>query len=260
MHEHDYDDFAELLRDVWALKQQALSAGQVGMYFRALKKHPLAEIRAGLDAHISDPKRGQFLPMPADVIAQIIGIVADDGRPGPEEAWALSVKSRDEAITVVWTAEMAEALGVCQPLLDAGDEVGARMAFKECYARLVGAARESRIRPTWTVSLGHNTAGRDAVLRPHVEAGRISRDYLDTPAIGFNHLLLSAPVGATPSNLAARELAIKQLSLLRDEFAGRQGGPSLSEIDNARTQSLKAQSAQRVAEYEAAHQAVSQTA
>lgn len=253
MSESDYDEFAALLGDIWALKQQSLTAGQKAMFFRALAKHPMNEVRAGLDAHVSDPKRGLFLPMPADVIAQIIGIVADDGRPGAEEAWAMAIKSRDEAVTVVWTAEVSEALGVAQPLLDAGDEVGARMAFKEAYTRMVNDARQARARPVWSVSLGHNAAGRDAVLLPHVEAGRISRDYLDTPAIGFNHLLLSAPVGATPSNLAARAVAIEKLALLRDEFAARKGGQSLAEIDNARTAALKAEAAQRVAEYAAAH-------
>lgn len=253
MSENDYHDFAAMLNDIWTLKQQALTPGQKAVYFRALQKYPLDEVRAGFDAHVSDPKRGQFLPMPADVVAQIIGIVADDGRPGPEEAWAMAVKSQDEAVTMVWTAEMAEALAVCRPLLDAGDDVGARMAFKEAYTRMVNDARQARARPVWAVSLGHNAAGRDAVLLPHVEAGRISRDYLDTPAIGFNHLLLAAPVGATASNLAAREAAIAQLSKLRDEFAERKGRPSLSDIDNARTAALKAEAAQRVAEYEATH-------
>ena len=39
-----------------------------------------------------------------DVVSRI-----DDGRPGPDEAWAQI--PRDEAASVVWTDEMAEAFG-----------------------------------------------------------------------------------------------------------------------------------------------------
>lgn len=40
----------------------------------------------------------------------------DDGRPGPEEAWAMIPKS--EFSSVVWTAEMAEAFGISYKLIE----------------------------------------------------------------------------------------------------------------------------------------------
>ena len=58
-----------------------------------------------------------------DVVSRI-----DDGRPGVEEAWAML--PLDEAQSVVWSAEMAEAFGVARGLIDDGDRVAARMAFK----------------------------------------------------------------------------------------------------------------------------------
>lgn len=99
----------------------------------------------------------------------------DDGRPGPEEAWAMM--PRDEAQSVIWSAEMAEAFGVAGPLLEAGDRVGARMAFKEAYAKLVSKARDERRPVRWTPSLGHDRHGRDAALAAAVSAERITRNW-----------------------------------------------------------------------------------
>ena len=103
----------------------------------------------------------------ADIISRI-----DDGRPGVEEAWAMIPKSENE--TVVWTDEMAVALGVAQPLINEGDLVAARMAFKEKYNNEIQSARDQSKPVNWTTSLGHDPAGRESALRKAVDAGRIS--------------------------------------------------------------------------------------
>lgn len=100
----------------------------------------------------------------------------DFGHPGPEEAWAMC--PRDEASTVVWTDEIAEAFGVAAPLLET-DEVGARMAFRETYTRLLQQARDERRRPKWNASLGHDRAGRESALRDAVALGRLSRGHAE---------------------------------------------------------------------------------
>jgi hypothetical protein len=53
---------------------------------------------------------------------------APGGHPTANEAWALVLASRDETDTVVWTEQIAEAAGIARPIIDAGDDVGARMA------------------------------------------------------------------------------------------------------------------------------------
>lgn len=111
-----------------------------------------------------------------DVVSRI-----DDGRPGAEEAW--SMMPFDEAQSVVWSDEMAEAFGVCGPLLAQGDRVAARMAFKETYAHLVAQARDAGKAVRWTPSLGHDKRGHEAALMTAVNAGRIS----------FEHALDLAP-------------------------------------------------------------------
>jgi hypothetical protein len=80
-----------------------------------------------------------------DVVSRI-----DDGRPGPEEAWAMLPK--DEATSCVWTDEMREAFGAALPLLEQGDKVA---GVRVCQAR----QPQSK-----TPSLGFDPRGREGVL------------------------------------------------------------------------------------------------
>lgn len=255
MRQSDFTHFSDMLDDVWGLKGPLLSAGQKAMFFRSLASYPIEEVRAGLDAHIKDPVRGRFLPMPADVIAQIVGNVADDGRPGAEEAWAMSVRAMDEAITVVWTEEMCEAFGICRPLLNNGDEIGARMAFKESYVRLLATAREQRTPPAWSASLGYDVVLRDTVLLPHVEAGRFPRSILQGPAIGLDVVLaLPVPAGISAKSLEIRANAIAKIKALRSDFANKvQTAPSKAEIEQAQLKAKKQAVAEQVCSYGGTH-------
>ena len=104
-----------------------------------------------------------------DVVSRL-----EDGRPGAEEAWSMIPQS--ESASTVWTAEMAQAFGVCLGLLDGGDKVAARMSFKETYLRLVSKSRETGEKVEWSASLGHDPRGREAVVRAAVEAGRLTME------------------------------------------------------------------------------------
>lgn len=108
----------------------------------------------------------------AAVIEQIERL-QPDGRPGADEAWAMI--PQDEAGTVVWTQEMAEAYGIACQLLD--DKIAARMAFKEAYTRIVDANKRNGVQPSWFPSLGQDKEGRDAVLAEAVRLGRLSADH-----------------------------------------------------------------------------------
>jgi len=92
-------------------------------------------------------------------------------RLGAEEAWAIALSSRDESETVVWTEETAEAFSACSPVLEIGDEVGARMAFKEAYARIVAKNESEGVRVKWVASLGWDLRRREAVLNKAANAG-----------------------------------------------------------------------------------------
>jgi hypothetical protein len=111
----------------------------------------------------------------------------DDGRPGPEEAWAaVSQTANNEDITLVWTQEMSEAFGVALPLMNAGELIPARMAFKEAYIAKVQIARDERTAPRWTVSPGRDANGREAVLIEAVEKGRLTAESVAGLLAGVN--------------------------------------------------------------------------
>ena len=71
------------------------------------------------------------------VSAVIDRISCAGGHQTANEAWGVVMASADESDTVIWTDQIAEAAGIARPILDAGDEVGARMAFRDAYERIV---------------------------------------------------------------------------------------------------------------------------
>lgn len=247
MRDSDLKHFSALLDDTAALLKRdgPLTATQRAMYFRALAAHSLDEVRAALDAHIRDPQRGRFFPAPADVIAQLQGIAATDGRPGQEEAWATALRGADEAETLVWTAEMQQAWSIARPVLDAGDEVGARMAFRECYARLVEEARKARAPVQWTPSLGHDIERRRVALDAAASAGRVS--LADVPALPAPRGEVLLLTHASADAVAIPEHARKALRDLADSLASRQQMPSADLLERERTEQLKGESGARVA-------------
>lgn len=105
-----------------------------------------------------------------DVVSRI-----DDGRPGVEEAWAQM--PFDESQSVVWSEEMAQAFGVARGLLEDGERVAARMAFKEAYIRLVGESRDAGRPVSWSPSLGFDKGGQESVLADAVAKGRLSYEH-----------------------------------------------------------------------------------
>src|SRR5262249_26427399 len=90
----------------------------------------LAFVRAGREL--------KFFPKIAELreLAGAVEGTENDGRPGPEEAWARMPKGdRTEDDTIVWCEEEQAAYNACRPLLLDGDLIGARMAFKESYVK-----------------------------------------------------------------------------------------------------------------------------
>ncbi len=219
------------------------NATSTAIWFRALMAYDLTTVNAAFDAHVRDPQRGRYVPTPADVIAQIEGTAADDGRPGAEEGWAIAFRARDESETVVWTREIAEAMGIARPVLDAGDDVGARMAFKEAYVRLVDEARNQRMPVSWDVSLGFDVKRRDGAVRAAVEAGRLPLTALPAPVGEQTPLLALANSSRVPANVR------EDLRRLSDSLRQGLERPSLDAQARAATDARKAEEARRVEDY-----------
>ncbi len=124
---------------------------------------------------------------------------APGGHPTANEAWALVLSSHDEAETVVWTEQIAEAAGIVQPILDAGDEVGARMAFRDAYERILRERPES---PRWFPSLGSDPVRRQAALDRAVASGRLSSQHaagLLPPPINAKGSCIAGLIGGPPA-------------------------------------------------------------
>ena len=177
MNQSDYDQFGSLLESVAELYNRTIKPMQTAMYFRALADYPLPEVQAALDAHAKCPERGRFFPLPADLLAKLDKAAAEDGRPSPEEAWSTAIQAQDEAVTVVWTTETAQAWAeVGQALMGADDRFNASRGFIARYQELVKEARKGRFPARWVVSQGHDKDLRHSALESAYRAGRISRE------------------------------------------------------------------------------------
>lgn len=103
----------------------------------------------------------------ADVISRI-----DYGHIGPEEAWALCPKS--ESDSVVWTNEIQKAFFVALPILEDGDKVAARMAFKEAYQAEIAKAKTEKRKANWFPSLGWDKSQTETVMQKARDCGRLA--------------------------------------------------------------------------------------
>lgn len=236
----DFEAFSALYDEVMGLYGKAVTATQKAMFFRATAQHSLKAVRAAFDAHVGDPQRGRFAPLPADIVLQIEGAAADDGRPGPEEAWAIALQAADDTRTVVWTPEIAEAWGVARIVLRGGDEVGARMAFREAYSRLVAEARKRREPVAWSPTLGSDQRMRDEALRIAIDAGRLPLTALPVPAAKTAGLLELVQRRGVPEHIRAKAAALR-LAETPAQAAAREA--------RRRDADLKAAHAQRMAGY-----------
>lgn len=208
MFEADFDPFVELVDATYSLHGKTLPATAKALFFRAMASYPLPVVRKAIDAHVRDSQRGQYAPKPADLIAQIEGAASADNRPGPEEAWAIAVQAFDESVTVVMTDEISEAMSIARPIFELGDEVGARMAFKEAYIRLVAQSRSAGIAVHWFPSLGFDADQRAEVLERAVSQGLLHQDVPALcgalPAPRDTVPLLAAVEAAAPNSAGAR--------------------------------------------------------
>ena len=169
--------FTALINKVWRFHRLEVTGQDVADWIGILAAVPFQAVEAAFNRHLTDPKHGSYLPKPADIFRQLNQANADDGRPGADEAWGMLLRViGDERETAVLTDEMRIGWTACQPILDLGDEVGARLAFRETYHREVENARKMAVAPRWTPTLSTDPTLRQSRLREAVEARRIGVD------------------------------------------------------------------------------------
>lgn len=167
MRNTDLPEFAKLLSDfLMGYGKTKPDIDTTAFWFKALSPFSPSTIGQAFAAYAQE--RPDFAPAPNGIAARCRLM---DGRPEENEAWAIALSSRDERESVMWTAEIQEAFTLCRPVLEAGDEVGARMAFKDAYVRLVTAARADGRPARWSVSEGWDRERRQLVVARAVHAG-----------------------------------------------------------------------------------------
>lgn len=102
---------------------------------------------------------------------------AHDGRPVADEAWMTALVAQDESATVIWTEETRQAFEIARPALEINDKIGARMAFRAAYDRIVAESRESGRPVQWEASLGFDPECRRIALEAAVQTGKLQPNH-----------------------------------------------------------------------------------
>ncbi|WP_289105257.1 hypothetical protein [uncultured Halomonas sp.] len=135
-------------------------------------------------------------------------MASSDDHLTPNEAWAKALESQDENATVVWTDEIAKAMGAASPVLELGDKVGARMAFISAYEREVAASKARGEKPRWWPTLGDSKELRKEAIDEAIKQGR-----LESPKVKH---LLPAPTRPEDEPGYDPEKRAKVMAYLRD--------------------------------------------
>jgi hypothetical protein len=169
-----------------------ISGPAKAVFFDDLVQYPIEIIEQALQAHRQDPQRGKFTPKPADIIFQI-----ERRMPvlwiGADEAWARipkphaprSFKDHEGRRAIdyrsgewppcILNQVTAAALAAAAPLVEAGDHVAARMAFRSCYDRLVEQEKLERRAPQHFLSPGGSHEERLEVVAEGVRQGLLPK-------------------------------------------------------------------------------------
>lgn len=156
----------------------------------------------------------------ADVVERIASSV---GHPTANEAWAMALKSYDEDETVVWTEQIAEAAAIAKPIFKAGDEVGARMAFRDAYDSIIGGSRSI---PKWLPSLGCDAGKREAALDSGVRAGRLKAAHVSgllPPPITEGGQIIAGLLSGQATEISKGGEIRERVMRLLGEVNGRRG-------------------------------------
>ncbi len=196
MNSTDETAFTAMMAKTWRFYERTLTGETVADWWDLLRDFPIEAVANAFRRHLADPKAGQYLPKPVDILRHIPNATLRDGRPEADEAWGMLLRLvNDEAESGVFSDEMRAAWATCQPILTAGDTIGARRCFIETYSRHVQEARQSGIKAHWTATLGTDPKLRLQRLQEAVAARRISADHADS--------LLPGPTPATLEHVAA---------------------------------------------------------
>ena len=207
---------------------QPISQNALAMMATDLGRYPRKILAAALQ-RVRKTHAGRLTPK-----AIIEAIDAVMGRSDANEAWAIAVAASDERATVAWTIEIAKAWEIARPVMQGGDEIGARMAFKGAYERFVQDARENGRMPVPFISEGWNAVERAPGIEKAISSGHIGHDaaaaYLPPPKATIDpKTMLTGKFGpGCTAKLKERE----KLILLRNVLAEKEAQSAKLRAEN----------------------------
>ena len=156
----------------------------------------------------------------------------DTGLISADEAFGLLVDSwKNESLTLVIPEIAMQAMGM--GVLDAGDKVGARMAFKEAYNRLAGSLKADE-KPQWFVSAGTDKQQMTQAIMQAVEQGRLTKSHanalLPSEADEARYLLETGK----PLSLEDKTKQAKRIAALLEPLKAKIGQPHWLEAEAER--------------------------
>jgi hypothetical protein len=191
------------------VRQPLPDAEVLRVWWEKFEPFPLEVVATALSKHVDV---SEFAPTPAAVLRHMPK--RRDERPDADEAWAIAVRAADERETVVWTKEIAEAWTAAQPVFDIGDDVGARMAFKAAYVRLIEQACATGHPLQWVISQGFDAERRREVVNNAVRDGRLQLELVRAAVP-----LLTTPDDHAPLDACARGY-LKRLKVFCSRVVG----------------------------------------
>jgi len=213
----EFSDELTAIFDVYG--KAAPSKAVKNIWWRSLSKFDLTVVIKALGIHVDSSK---YFPNPADVIELLI---ASDGRPTADEAWAIALPARDEDQSVIWTEEIEQAfLSIALPILETGDDIGARIGFRANYERRVDHSRSQGIKARWFMNAGNNLQIRHDTAIKAKEQGLISSDcanpYLltSTTSEGAEIAVLLGHSGDNVSQITGSALHKERMATLRESI------------------------------------------
>lgn len=244
MNDHDKRDFMDELNLAFQAARQPLPSPQVlRLFWDRLAPYPLPMVLAAIGRHIDT---SEFAPTPASILKHLPKM--SGGRPEADEAWAIAIRSADERETVVWTQEIAEAWAIAAPVFD-GDEIGARMAFKAAYARIVDRNRGANLAPQWAVSQGFDAQRRIEVVEQAVRAGRLQLSHAQAVVPLLTSESDSSPGVDVEANLARLKAIVGGIGSAQARASAEKSARAREDAEH--TAELKRAAARRVASYAA---------
>lgn len=245
------DEQIELGKHVMATAEVigvVLSSAAANMIVEDLEVYSFVDCCAALKKCRAEVKTRLTL---SDIVTRIN---QHDGRPTANEAWGLALQSSDEMDTVIWTSEVATAYDAAKAILNAGDKIGARMAFIAAYERVVESARATGAPAQWLASFGWDKELRERALASAVKLQRLTLDqakahgYLSAaPITADGRAIAGLLTGSSNRNLLALTSDEKtRAALLTEETAeNREASPEVRERLHKLRQDLVASSAEK---------------